>query len=462
MKIFKKIFLIAIAFALVITGIYYSKYYYNIALIGAGYKAKIICSGIFITKKSEKEVLNNDLKIPALSYFDHRVDYSQKSVTVCTLFGLIKRKAVFHPERGAILDWQRPSIIASDREYFIQNSDYNGDENLDTDIIFDRVNYKELHSIVDRQFEIICNDSLRTQAIIILYKGKIIAERYNNSINENTRLCGWSMTKSFGNIVAGILVRKNLIHLDEKINISNWMNDMGKNEITLDNLLRMMSGLEFNESYKKYDSDVLKMLYLEKDAAKYAASKDLIHSPGTHWNYSSGTSNILAKFVHIKLAQNKIHSYQFVKREILNKIGMSSALLESDKTGTMLFSTGLYATAREWACFGKFLYQNGIWNNQMFLPEWWLDYSTTRTKDSRYQKHGAHFWIKPSCAKKLKDWEIIKQLPNDMFYAAGHYGQFIFIVPSKNMVVVRLAQTYNSDNFNEYKFLLNIVNTIKM
>ncbi|MBD3386182.1 hypothetical protein GF407_14830 [candidate division KSB1 bacterium] len=98
----------------------------------------------------------------------------------------------------------------------------------------------------------------------------------------------------------------------------------------------------------------------------------------------------------------------------------------------------------------------------MFLPEWWLDYSTTPNKDSRYQKHGAHFWIKPSCAKKFIDWEIIRQLPNDMFYAAGHYGQFIFIVPARNLVVVRLAQTYNSDNFNEYKFLLDIINTIEI
>lgn len=442
-------------------GVYYSIRYIRIAQIGAGYIAKVLCSGIFISKREPEEILERDLKIPALDYFDYDINYEEKSVTTSILWGLITRKAFFLGEWGTVLTFEPIPNLFFNKETQINFSKFSGDANLEISGEFKEINYQLLDQMVNNQFMIEGSSSeLNTKAILVLYKGKIIAEKYESHISEETRLCGWSMTKTFGNALAGVLVKKGFVKVDAPLNLSFWKNDSSKNKITLDNILRMSTGLEFEESYKKYDSDVMKMLYLVDDAAKYAAEKKLIHKPGTVWNYSSGTSNILAKFISDVLERNQIEPYKFVYDELLNKIGMNSSIVESDPSGTMLLSTGLFATAREWARFGKLYLHNGNWNDEQILPEWWIKYSTKATETSRFKKYGAHIWIKPQSAKKPEQWEIIKQLPDDLMYAAGHYGQFLFIVPSKDLIVVRLAQTYDSDAFNEFKFILDICNTI--
>lgn len=456
-----KIFLIFIVILIIAIGSYYAQYYLTIARIGAGYKAKVLCSGIFISNRTPEDILESDLNVPALDYFNYEINYKEKSVTSSILWGLVRRKAFYLGNRGAVLTLVPKPYQNFNKEIIANNSEFSGDANLQVSSKFKEINYQLLEQIVNTQFIIKDSSSvLRTKAILVLYKGKIVSEKYDDKININTRLCGWSMTKTFGNAIVGLLVKKGFAKVNDSLKLSFWEKDSAKNKITLENILRMNPGLEFEESYKKYDSDVMKMLYLVDDAAKYAAEKKLIHTTGNVWNYSSGTSNLLAKFIHEKLERNQIDAYNFIYEELLNKIGMNSSIIESDPSGTMLLSTGLFATAREWARFGKLYLHNGKWNDEQILPEWWIKYSTKTTETSRFKKYGAHIWIKPKSAKKPEQSEIIKQLPDDLMYAAGHYGQFLFIVPSKDLIVVRLAQTYDSDAFNEFKFILDICNTI--
>lgn len=461
MKKNTKIILIITSILIAAIVIHFSISYIKIAKIGAGYKAKILCSGIFISGRSPSDILENDLSIPVLDYFDYNINYEEKSVTASILWGLVSRKASFLGSRGSVLDYESEPDQLLLKSVLNKNIEITGDADLDTVEIFRQVNYDQINKIINDQF--VDRDTLnklRTQAVLILYKGKIVAEKYDKDINANTRLCGWSMTKTFGNALTGVIVQKGLVKIEDPAKLSYWKNDPDKNKITLDNILRMSPGLEFDESYKRYDSDVMQMLFLVEDAAKYAADKDLIHIPGTVWNYSSGTSNILAKLIQERLEEMKIDPYKFLYDELLDKIGMNNAIIESDGSGTMLLSTGLYATAREWARLGKFYLQKGKWNDEQILPEWWIKYSNTKTESSRYKKHGAHLWIKPANAKRPDQWGIIKQLPDDIMNAAGHYGQFLFIIPSMDLVVVRLAQTYDSDSFNEYKFMLDICHAI--
>lgn len=461
MKKNKKIILLITLILIAAIGIHYSISYIRIAKIGAGYKAKVLCSGIFISGRTPGDIIENDLNIPILDYFDYEIDYIEKSVTVSILWDLLSRKASFLSDRGAVLDYE------SELHQFIQeyiparNTEISGDANLETSELFASINYELINKIINDQFtEKDTLNKLRTQAVLILYKGKIVAEKYDKKINSSTRLCGWSMTKTFGNALTGVLIQKGFANVDDPVNLSYWKKDQKKNRITLDNILRMSPGLEFDESYKKYDSDVMRMLYLVDNAAKYAAEKNLIHHPGTVWNYSSGTSILLAKFIQERLQEKNIKPLKFAYEELMFKIGMYSSILETDAAGTMVISTGLFATAREWARLGKLYLQNGNWNGEQLFPEWWLNYSAKPTETSRYKKHGAHLWIKPDSAKKPEQLNVIKQLPDDIMNAAGHYGQFLFIIPSKDLVVIRLAQTYDSDDFNEYKFILDICNAI--
>ncbi|MCK9279365.1 MAG: beta-lactamase family protein [Melioribacteraceae bacterium] len=449
-----------IALALLAFIIYFGNYYYTIAKIGAGYKAKILCSAVFVSKRNPEEAIKNDLSFSVLHFFNYKVDYKARSVTCSLLWGLIKRKAQFFPSHGAVLDADPNSFI----DKIIpesKNDSLEGDSILYTSEKFNEINYFHLNKIIDEQF--IEKDSLRvlkTEAVIILYKGKIIGEKYSNSANAESRLCGWSMTKTFANALTAILINKGFVKVEDRFNLSYWKDDPAKKEITLDNILRMNAGLEFRESYKEFDSDAIKMLYLYNDSAKYAANSKTIYKPGTVWNYSSGSSNLLSQFLKEKLLERNLDPYNFTHSELLDKIGMNSSVVETDLSGTMLLSSGLYATAHQWARLGKLYLQNGIWNGENLFPDWWMKYSTTRTVSSRFQKFGAHIWVKPNGSKRESRLPFIELLPDDLFFATGHYGQYLFIVPSKNLVVLRLGQTEKSDYFNEYKFLIDICKTV--
>jgi CubicO group peptidase (beta-lactamase class C family) len=223
----------------------------------------------------------------------------------------------------------------------------------------------------------------------------------------------------------------------------------------------MTSGLEFEESYKDFTSDVMMMLYASQDAAAYAYNKPLINEPGTNCYYSSGNTNILTyafkKTLLDKGIDHKIYPYE----NLFYKLGMKSVILEYDASDTFLGSTGMYATALDWALFGMLYLNDGIWNDERILPAEWVKYSTTRNPDSRKGKHSAHFWVKSVLEKDHENYKYMIKLPDDIFYAAGHYGQYVTVIPSYNLVIVRLGFTKVPDDWNQFEFLLNILNCFK-
>jgi len=220
----------------------------------------------------------------------------------------------------------------------------------------------------------------------------------------------------------------------------------------------MVSGLEFQESYKHYNSDALKMLYDSDDMAQFAADKNRTAEPGEVWNYSSGTTNILSKCLRNEFGNDSLY-WNFPYDELFDKIGMNSAIFEVDASGTFIGSTSVYVTARDWAKFGLLYAQKGVWNGENIFDEDWLFYSATPTMNSRQRKFGAHLWIKP-LDPKVDQKIIINKLPDDYCYASGHYGQYLSVIPSEELVVVRLGFTKNSHDWNQEKFVADILSTI--
>ena len=202
------------------------------------------------------------------------------------------------------------------------------------------------------------------------------------------------MAKSVTNALVGILTMKGKLSLKGPVPVPEWQkaNDP-RQVITLDHLLRMSSGLEWVEAYAERPvSDVNMMLLLKPDMAAYVASKPLAAKPDTVWRYSSGTTNLIRRIIRDALGTKESY-WEFPRRELFNKIGMRSAIWETDASGTFIGSSYLYATARDYARFGLLYLNDGVWQGERILPEGWVAYSTTPTPAAPKGQYGAHFWL---------------------------------------------------------------------
>jgi len=294
---------------------------------------------------------------------------------------------------------------------------------------------------------------VRTRAAIVLYHGRIVAERYAEGYSKETRLLGWSMTKSVTSALIGILVRQGKIDIYEPAPIPEWKKPGDtRSTITTDQLLRMSSGLEFIEEYEDNpDSDAGYMFFTVKDMAAYAARKPLVAKPDEKFSYSSGTTMLLSRIIREAVGGTFQDYLSFPREELFDKLGMRSALIEPDPSGTMVGAGFMYATARDWARFGMLYYNDGVWNGERILPEGWVKY--TRTPSSTSAEYGAQWWLNVGGKER---W--MPNCPTDIYSAWGHEGQFITIVPSRKTIVVRLGQTFDEEkNWDHDYFISNIL-----
>ncbi|MCP3673628.1 MAG: serine hydrolase, partial [Gammaproteobacteria bacterium] len=278
------------------------------------------------------------------------------------------------------------------------------------------------------------------KAIGIVYKGKLIAERYANGVDSKTPLLSWSMAKSVTNLQIGLLVKSQKLALYEPATVPQWNNSEDpRSKITLDQLMRMSSGLEFNETYG-INTDVSSMLSVEDNAGAFAANKPLEFAPDTHWSYSSGTTNILTGIIKRAVGGDFQHYYQYAQKELFQPLDINNAIMETDASDTFIGSSYFYASARDWAKLGQLMLQNGQWNGEQLLPENWVEYSTTPTKTSDDNQYGAQFWLNnnPTSPNKRRKWPDV---PEDAYYMGGFQGQYVVTVPSKELVVVRFGFT---------------------
>ncbi|HEV2354702.1 MAG TPA: serine hydrolase, partial [Puia sp.] len=263
-----------------------------------------------------------------------------------------------------------------------------------------------------------------TRAVIVVYHGRIVAERYAAGFDRHTRLTGWSMTKGITNALVGILVGRGMLKVAQPAPVEDWQADE-RAKITIGNLLAMNSGLKWWEFYAA-PSSATRMLFKEKDMGAYAETSGLAHEPGKVFYYSSGTANILSAIIRAKVGD--LGYYRFPYEQLFYPIGMYSAILEPDAGGTFVGSSYCYATARDWARFGLLYLKNGWWDGRQVLPRGWVDF--TRTGGN----YGALWWL--NRARRHP------HIPVDCFSCEGDEGQFIWVIPSKDLVIVRLAREH--------------------
>ena len=439
MKTTKRILLLLSVILLLVIIINYPKL--NII---SGYAAKNTSSSIFVANRTAAFTDATDNNFSPINLASTAVSLEDNFASASTL-GLLTRKAVYRNGLGSVLitkgyDASKKELIP---KRFIRNTSlaYPFGNKPQKDTLFNTINYEKLDSAVSSIFK----NSYQTRAVLVLYKNQLISERYAKGFTKDSRILGWSMTKSILSTVFGIMQYQGKLSVQDRAPILEWENDDRK-EITLHNLLQMNSGLAWDENYDKI-SDVTKMLFLEDDMTKMQQKQQLVDSPNSAWNYSSGTSNLLSGIVRKKLG-NQQEYLDYWYRELIDKIGMNSMIIETDVKGHYVASSYAWATPRDWAKFGLLYLHKGNWNGtQIFSPEW-VDYVTQPTPTSN-NSYGAHFWL--NAGNKMKE------VPSNMFYADGYQGQRVYILPDQEMVIVRLGLK----NYNENKFLNEIIQSIQ-
>ncbi|HET8779962.1 MAG TPA: serine hydrolase [Agromyces sp.] len=274
--------------------------------------------------------------------------------------------------------------------------------------------------------------ALGTRGVVIVKDGELVGERYAEGFDATTPQLGWSMSKSVASLLTGVLVKQGIVALDDDHLRPEWTDERA--DITVEQLLRMTSGLQWDETYD-LGTPITRMLYLEPDMGTYVAGLPLAHDPGTFQQYSSGSTNLLCSV----LAERTGQGADLPRQELLGPLGLSSAIFEPDAAGTPVCSSYLWATPRDWAAIGQFALQNGEWNGEQLLPDGWMRESLAVTDIGETDDPGYGMGWR---VNELPDGSLRwPELPVDTYHASGHDGQKVIVVPSEDLVVVRLGFT---------------------
>jgi CubicO group peptidase (beta-lactamase class C family) len=424
--------------------------------VGSNYSAKIVCSNVFLAGRDPDEVLRTDVQAPGhplLRLMQVAVD-REHGVVRAGLFGFIGGGlAVVRPDTGcAVLPDGRlgataaggtsPPLATAQRDGLWPDGDA-----VQTDA-----------SIA----KIIEDDALAgpgMRAVVVVHDGRIVAERYAGGFGRQTPQLGWSMTKSVTAGLIGLLVKDGRLDLTRSAApFMHWPDADPRAGITIADLLAMSSGLRFNEAYGAV-SDVTRMLYLEPDMAAFAGAQPLVNPVGTVWSYSSGTAVLLSRIFQDAEGTD---APAFVHRRLFEPLGMASAVMETDEHGTLVGSSYMYATPRDWARYGLLLAQDGLWQGREILPPGYVARMAAPVAASGGEYGHGMLWRWPiRAAKPGQNAAAAFKIPPDAFYMSGHDGQTVAIIPSKALVIVRLGLTPSREGYHPEPLIEAVVGALR-
>jgi len=433
-----------------------------------GYTAKQACSFVNVTGQPLDAVLGELQEDNPLVKYSEVVWNPDTGAVHASLLGLFRNTAVYRPPLGAVLVYPgyeaaidafpRPNISTTDIR-----SGHPGPF-ISTDAAADALPVRVDPSAMAKALAYAFSEpsggaaTRRTRALLVIWRGNILAERYHPDFNRNSLLLGWSMSKSILSLAIGRRIHQGAMSLEATELRPEWLQD-DRRTISLEQLLRMESGLKFSETYSPF-SDVLTMLYRRPDMGKYAASfkRGTAADGASPWSYASGTTNILSDQLR-RSFDNDTEYVRFLWRDVLLPIGIRTAQLEFDAGGTWVASSYVYATARDWARFGKLVLDDGRWEGRRLLPKGWIQKSMTPTAGYRSNEaagdppglgYGMQWWLNRKNAAG-ENW--MPSIPEDMITAWGHFHQHMTVIPSRQLIVVRLGLSKGPDGWDYERFL---------
>jgi CubicO group peptidase (beta-lactamase class C family) len=399
---------------------------------GVGTAAHDLCSETFVSGLDPAQTFAESLTprpgfrwiAPAIRY---SIDRERREVRA-SLLGLLGRRATFRGAGGCVLldgEGTAPALPIGEHAPALL-PELAGPELVEPTT-------PALKAVLDAAFAEPAQPPHRwTKAVVIVHRGRVIAERYAPGYHLETPVLGFSMTKSVTNALVGLLVQQGRLTVTQPAPIAAFRTD-ARAAITLEQLMRMESGLDLDETGSGFDPSN-RMFYTEDDMAAFAQRAKVIAPPATRWSYSSASTHLVSRIIRDATGGTGESAQRFAFRSLFDVLGMRSVTFESDLTGTPIGAHYLLASARDWARFGTLFLNDGVVGGQRLLPEGWVAFSTKPTLGTAY---GAGWW-----ASLGTDSPPARRAPPDAFFAFGNLGQRLAVIPSEQVVIVRLARAH--------------------
>lgn len=404
--------------------------------VATGIGSKLLCSARYVSGFSEQQSFDDLVQYSGiLQELSVEYDEAEKSVST-SLFGLSEKTANFIPGIGCAIDYsgfdqraslQIASVAASAAAW--PAGDAVGSPDAD------------LEALLGRLLSADNEAGLNTRAFLVAHRGRVVAEAYGQGADAETPLLGWSMAKSLTAIMLANLEYRGQLDLAAAPDFPPWQGD-ARSEIRITDMLTMTDGLAFSEEYNPGD-DATAMLFTEPSSSDFVMAKTLSHEPGTQFNYSSGTANLLAR-VYFDRTGGYQQNYDAYLANIHRPLGFQNAIFEVDASGVFMGSSYLYASARDWARIGQLMLNGGSINEQRIMSEGWVTRATTPNSSENQRAYGYQWWLNRGNAELR--WADI---PMDAYAAQGNRQQYLMVVPSLDLVIVRLGWTAGGYPVNE-------------
>lgn len=422
------------------------------ASVATGYVSHQLCSAVFVAGLAPEAYLRDAIEPVGGSVsglFSHQVDREHGEVRA-SLAGMAESRAIYRPPYGCVnatgTTWSGQPMTSSSTSVAaetIQDQPPLLSLSAGPDPV--RTTDPALTAALGHAFDEQASAPYRhTKAVVVIHRGRIVAERYADGVGIATPLPGWSATKSMTNALAGILVRQGRLDIKAPAPIAAWADPADpRHSITPDQLLRMTSGLDAGQSLHDVSpfDPAARMLFVEHDMAAFAGRALLAHAPGAHWNYTDENTILLSRIVRDAAGGDPAATLAFIRRELFDKLGMQYAVVEFDGDGTPIGGSHLWASARDWARLGMLYLHDGMVGGERMLPPGWVDYSARETPGSEDYGYAAGFWTNRGNGAGAR-YRIDAGMPADAFMARGSYGQYVVIVPSQELVIARLGPAW--------------------
>ena len=410
--------------------------------------AKILCSGVFITGLDAADAAANVGGF--ISPFDERahvvdtvVDYEQERVAL-TLSDGVTRTAKRYENQGCVAHG-----IGEDSVHFAPTA---VERNLPPaattpwpmgDVLSDapwpsEIDMEKVEEALDIGFG---PAEARTLGLVITYRGRVLGERYGEGINIHTPLESWSMTKSLTGTLMGVLIQQGTYELWQSAPVPEWQEPGDpRQEIRIGDIMRMSSGIKINApSDPDYDRDIYAdHLYLytaTSNSYEWAATRPQEWPPNTIGRYRNTDPVLTSYLIRLGVEGRGQNYHSFPQRDLFDKIGIRDGLIETDPQGNFLGQGLAFMPARDWARLGNLYLEDGVWDGERILPEGYVEYASTLAptwvSDGRLQYGGAFFWVNGQGSQGL---------PESAFSMRGAGGQSTTIIPTHDLVVVRLGK----------------------
>ena len=440
-------------------------------MVRRGQQAIFMCNGLFTSNRSLEQVFEQELAffrepIGTSEGGDYEVYWDRRAVAIGAPGAVPVMRAAFREGIGCVILPPDQSLEDIDRLPELTLPYPPGDPAQipwpDGDLIENtglpaNVNEEKLLAASNWAFDRESPEQV-TLSLVVVYNGQIIHERYAPGFDVATRTRTWSTAKSIASTLIGMLVDEGRLALDEPLGIDWYPNARSpetdpRNEITLRHVLNMSSGLETVDNRGlEYAIGSGMSYWAGASSVVGARSRALIREPGTYWDYENYDTLLGVYAMKLALGGEKAYA-EFPRKALLDKIGMRTTLVSTDRFGDFVMSSQIYTNARDLARFGLLYLGHGIWNGERLLSEEWIDFVRTPAPATKSigSIYGGQWWLVP---------EGRDDVPKDAYSTSGNRGQFSIIVPSRDMVIVRRGLDYGRQGFDRWGLTREVLKAI--